>query len=308
MPSEQLSNPPKRIQTAQLAQARDQQRRAASKAYLGFVTVIAGLICLLAVLVIGTIIVRGAPAINWTFLTAPPVDGMTAGGIGPMIMGTLLLMLGAFLITLPIGILGGIYLAEYAGRGKAIFLIRGLVTSLAGTPSIIYGLFGAAAFVALMNLGTSLRAGWLTLGLMALPYIVLSTETAMRAVPNALVDGALSLGLTRWQTIFRISLPYALPGIMTGVISAVGRVAGEAPPILLTAGIYYATDPPRLDPSILAKPVMNLPYHLAEGYRQGTTIPESIIWGTCLCLLATILIINATAIAIRSWARKRGRA
>ncbi len=292
----------------ELARTRDIGRKRASGLYLNFVRAIGIGVCLLALTIIGYILFRGAPRINWTFLTAPPINNMAEGGIGPMILGTLLLMIGSFVIVLPVGILGGIFLAEYAGRGKAVYMIRGLITSLAGTPSIIYGLFGAAVFVALMNLGTSLRAGWLTLGLMALPFIVLSTENAVRNVPNALVDGALSLGLTRWQTIMRISIPHALPGIMTGIISAVGRVAGETPPILLTAGIFYATDPPKLDYSIFAKPVMNLPYHLAEGYRQSTTIPEGIIWGTCLCLMVTILLINLSAIGIRSWARKRGRA
>lgn len=292
---------------------RDQRRKAKSVTYLGSISALAWLIVTISLLILGTIVVRGLPAISWEFLTTDPKEGMTAGGIGPMIRGTLLLMLGTFFIVLPVGILAGVFLAEYAGRGRWVQVAKGLITSLAGTPSVIYGLFGLAFFVIWFKQlgitdGSSLLAGWLTLSLMALPVIVLSTETALRGVPDAHVDGALALGMTKWQTIWRVSLPYALPGILTGIVTSVSRVAGEAPPILFTAGIFFTTEQFTWSTDLIKKPVMNLPYHLTEGFRQPGTFKEQQIWGTCLVLLSLILLLNLTAILFRARSRARHKA
>ncbi len=287
---------------------RKSPRQALNQFALGSMSATGIGICLAILAVLLTIVVKGAPALSWEFLTARPDDGMRAGGISPMIRGTIYLMLGTFAFVLPIGVLAGVFLAEYAGRGKAVQVVRSLITSLAGTPSIIFGLFGLAVFVLWfkelgITEGTSLLAGWLTLAMMALPVITLSTESAMQRVPSALIDGGLAIGLTKWQVIWKIALPHALPGIMTGIVITVGRVAGEAPPILLTAGIYYATQEAPLGLQTVKQPVMNLPYHLAEGYRQGSTIPEHLIWGTCLVLMILILLMTLGAIGVRSWAR-----
>lgn len=284
---------------------RDERRMRSSSAYTTLLAGAAFVTSALALAIIGTILFKGIPAISWEFLSKPPIEGMTAGGIWPMIRGSLFLMAGTLVLSLPIGIFGGICLAEYTGNGRFASLLRSCVTSLAGTPSVVYGLFGLAVFVLSMKLGTSLLAGWLTLMLFALPVIVLSTEQAIKQVPETLTEGGLALGLSRWQTLWRIVLPNALPGIVTGVVLSSGRAAGEAPPILLTAGIFYSTAELSLNWETLKRPVANLPYHLAEGYRQGGTIPEKTIWGTCLILLLLILVVNLAAILVRVRVRAR---
>ncbi|MBV6457104.1 MAG: Phosphate transport system permease protein PstA [Fimbriimonadaceae bacterium] len=284
--------------------ARDRARKRADGLWAGSISLVGIAVALMILCLIGYIVARGLPAMTWEFLSQPPIEGMSRGGIWPMIRGSLLLMAGTLIIVLPIGILGGICLAEYAGQNAITRLMRACVTSLAGTPSIIYGLFGLAIFVIMMKMGVSLMAGWLTLSLLALPVIILSTEQAIKAVPDSLVEGSLALGLSRWQTMAKVVLPNAMPGILTGVVLSTGRAAGEAPPILLTAGIYFSSGPLVFGWETLHQPVANLPYHLAEGYRQGGVIPERIIWGTCLSLLLLVLFINLGAIIVRSRLRK----
>lgn len=262
--------------------------------------------CVLTVLsIIGYIILRGIPSIDLGFLTSPPTEGMTAGGIYPMIRGSVLLMVGTLALVLPFGVLGGVFLAEYAGKNAFSRLMHACIASLAGTPSVIYGLFGLAVFVLMMEMGVSLLAGCLTLALFTLPAVVFTTENAIRAVPESFIEAGLALGLSRRQVMWKIVLPNALPGILTGIVLSTGRAAGEAPPILLTAGIYYATGDLPKGWQILQQPVANLPYHLAEGYRQGGTIPEEIVWGTCLTLMLFVLIINIWAIIVRATVRRK---
>jgi phosphate transport system permease protein len=261
----------------------------------------------LVLAVILIIIVKGAPAISIEFLTSPPTEGMTSGGIYPMIRGSVLLLTGTFLIALPLGILGGIFLAEYAGRGLFGKLMHACIASLAGTPSVIYGLFGLAVFVLMMKLGVSLLAGCLTLALFALPPIIFTTENAIRSVPETFIEAGYALGLSRSQVLLKIVLPHALPGILTGIILSSGRAAGETPPILLTAGIYYATGELAKGWEVLKQPVANLPYHLAEGYRQGGVIPEEIVWGTCLVLTTFVLSINVGSVIVRLRTRRKQR-
>lgn len=285
--------------------ARDLSRSRKSALHSLWLTGVGLALLLVIVLTIGTIFVKGVGSIDWEFLSAPPAQGMTAGGIWPMIRGSLLLMFGTLVLTLPIGILGGVFLAEYAGHSKWVHLVKSAVTSLAGTPSIIYGLFGFAVFVLIMGLGVSLVAGWLTLSVMSLPIVVLTTDESVRAVPDSQVEGALALGMTRWQAMYRVVLPHAMPGILTGIVLAVSRAAGEAPPILLTAGIYYSTVTPNLSFETWKQPVANLPYHLAEAYRQSEVIPEKIVWGTCLVLMSFVLVVNLAAILIRANIRRK---
>lgn len=262
--------------------------------------------CLVMILAIITlIVVKGVPAMSIEFLTQPPREGMSAGGIYPMIRGSLLLMVGTLVVVLPIGVLGGVFLAEYAGNGWLSRIVRASMSSLSGTPSVIYGLFGLAVFVLMMNLGVSLLAGCLTLALFTLPMVVFATENAVKSVPESFSEVGIALGMTRWQVIWKIVLPQALPGILTGVVLSTGRAAGEAPPILLTAGIYYATGQLATGWNILKEPVANLPYHLAEGYRQGGVIPEDIVWGTCLTLMLLVLSINIWAIIMRARVRRK---
>lgn len=264
---------------------------------IGTIVGILALIC--------TILVKGIPAVTWEFISQPPTDGMKAGGIWPMIRGSILLMGGTVLIVLPIGILGGVCLAEYAGDTRFARILRSCVVALAGTPSVIYGLFGLAVFVLMFDMGISLLAGWCTLAIFSLPVIVLTTDQAIKAVPGSFLDAGVALGLSKWQALSRITLPSAMPSILTGVMLSIGRAAGEAPPILLTAGIYYSSANLALSWQTLSQPVANLPYHLAEGYRQGGIISEKNIWGTCLVLMSLVLLINLTAIIVRARARSK---
>ncbi|MBC8066325.1 MAG: ABC transporter permease subunit [Chlorobia bacterium] len=186
--------------------------------------------------------------------------------------------------------------------------MRGCVTSLAGTPSVIYGLFGLAVFVLAFGWKISLLAGWATLAIFAMPVIVLSTEQAIKMVPDSLIEGAFALGLTKWQTLWKVVLPNALPGIVTGLVLSSGRAAGDAAPIFLTAGIYFRSGDPPQGLDMVKSGIENLPYHLAEGYRQGGNIPPNIIWGTCLSLLLLVLFINLGAILVRARARRKSLA
>jgi phosphate transport system permease protein len=259
----------------------------------------------LIIALIAFILFKGIPAINWSFITKPPVEGMSAGGIGPMIRGSLILMGGCLAFSLPVGVLGGIFLAEYAHQNRFIAFIRACVSALAGTPSIVYALFGYAVFCILLKFNPSVWAGWLTLAMMCTPIVVLMTEQAIKAVPESTYEAALALGLTRAQALRTVVLPAALPGIATGLVLATGRTAGEATPIILTAGAYYKTGQFKWDANMLREPIMNLPYHLFEGYRQGGKIPETLIWGTCLILMALVLLINLFSILIRNKYRKK---
>lgn len=287
---------------------RDQRRTAASDAFKYLLTGVAVFVILLAASIIFGIIWKGAPAVNWEFLTQSPRDGMTAGGIFPQIQGTVLLMLGTLVIVLPLGVLGGVFLSEYAHGAKWLGFARSVVTSMAGCPSIVFGLFGFAVFVTTFGLKTSLLAGWLTLAMMTLPVIVLNTEQAVSQVPQHLIDSAVALGLTRWQVVLRVIIPSALPGIATGLVLATGRAAGEAPPILLTAGIYFQTGGFNWSPTFYKQPVENLSYHLVSSFEQAGVIPDRIAWGTGFVLMCIILTINLGAIIVRSRARKRTEA
>ncbi|MBX3118780.1 MAG: phosphate ABC transporter permease PstA [Fimbriimonadaceae bacterium] len=288
------------IPSRELLALRDAARMRKSRLYTSALSIVGVATALLILGLIMTILFKGAPAMSWQFLTSPPVDGMTAGGIGPMVRGSLLLMGGTLLLVLPLGIFGGIFLAEYVGRCRVAAFFNACVSSLAATPSIIYGLFGLAVFVLLFDFKISLLSGWLTLAFFALPVIVLTTENAIKNVPDSLIEASLALGLTRWQTIRKVVLPNAMPGILSGMVLMTGRAAGEAPPILFTAGIYYSTAQLGFSKDTLFQPVANLPYHLAEGYRQGGVIPEKTIWGTCLTLMMLVLVINLGAIILRS--------
>lgn len=292
------------IDASQL-ELRDKARQDKSALYLIAIGIVGVAIAAIILGLVGTIIAKGLPAINWEFLSKEPTDGMTKGGIWPMIRGSMLLMGGTLVCVPVIGILGGVWLAEYAGGGRLPQAMRACVTTLAATPPIVYGLFGFAIFVLKWHLGVSLIAGWLTLSMMSIPVVVLTTESAIRSVPERFAEGAMALGLSKWQSIWRVILPNALPGIITGLVLAAGRAMGEAPPILLTAGIYYSTEKLSLGWQTLSRPVANLPYHLAEGYRQGGVIPEKIIWGTCLTLMLFVLVVNLGAIYVRARIRSK---
>jgi len=252
-------------------------------------------------LVVASIVLRGAGAINWEFLGAMPREGMKAGGIFPAIVGTLLLTLGTAAVSVPIGVGGAIYLSEYARDSRWTRAIRLAIVNLAGIPSIVYGLFGLGLLVLFLQFGTSLVAGSLTLAIMTLPVIISTAEEALRAVPTEFRTVSYSLGGTRWQGIRNVVLPQALPGIITGVILGLLRVAGETAPILFTVAAFYL---PRL-PRSPFDPTMALPYHLYVISTQVPGMPEHIQYGTALVLLAVVLSMNLVATIIRSRFRQR---
>ncbi|HDR16967.1 MAG TPA: phosphate ABC transporter permease PstA [Desulfobacteraceae bacterium] len=247
---------------------------------------------------------RGWRAINWTFLTQAPMDSMTKGGILPCIIGTLYLGIGAILVALPVGVASALYLNEYARPGRLVRLVRLGINNLAGVPSVVFGLFGLAFFVIYLEMGVSILAGALTLGAMSLPVVIGSTEEALRAVPDTYREASLGLGATKWQTIYRVVLPAALPGILTGGILGLSRAAGETAPIMFTAAVFYTPNLPR---SIFDE-VMALPYHIYVLATAGTEIEKTrhLQYGTALVLIALVLGLNLAAIVFRARLRRKG--
>lgn len=205
-----------------------------------FLETLIKIICLLSVipvfLIIAYILYTGIPAISWEFLTQMPEDGMRAGGIFPAIVGTLWLTFGTIIVAVPFGILTGVYLVEYAKDNLLTRIINLTIINLAGIPSIIYGLFGMALFVIYLNFDVSILSGSLTLGIMCLPVIITATRESLLAIPKHLREASLALGATKWETITKVILPAAMPGILTGVILSISRAAGETAPIMFTAG------------------------------------------------------------------------
>jgi phosphate transport system permease protein len=266
--------------------------------FLSLVTLLT-IIPILAVIVY--IVSKGAPAISWEFLSGLPRDGMRAGGILPAIVGTFYLTLGSAVFSVPLGIAAAIYLSEYARENWLTRIIRIAIINLAGIPSVVYGLFGLGLFVLFLNFGTSILAASLTLSIMTLPVIISASEEALRAVPQSFRTVSIALGGTRWQTIRRIVLPQALPGILTGVILGLERAAGETAPILFTGAAFFL---PRLPHSPLDA-TMALPYHLFVISTQVPEMPVQIQYGTALVLLAFVLLMNVTATVIRSRARAK---
>ncbi|MEW6400461.1 MAG: phosphate ABC transporter permease PstA [Chloroflexota bacterium] len=267
-----------------------------------------GLLSLMAVLtvvpivgVVVYIVAQGAPAVSWEFITGFPHDGMRAGGILPAIIGTLYLTIGTAIFSVPLGVAAAVYLSEYARDTGVTRLIRIAIINLAGIPSVVYGLFGLGLFVLFLRFGTSILAASLTLSIMTLPVIISTAEESLRAVPQAFRTVSISLGATRWQTIRRIVLKEALPGILTGVILGLERAAGETAPILFTGAAFFL---PRL-PGSPFDATMALPYHLFVISTQVPEMPIQIQYGTALVLLVFVLGMNIIATVIRSRARAR---
>ncbi|NTU75256.1 MAG: phosphate ABC transporter permease PstA [Anaerolineaceae bacterium] len=247
------------------------------------------------------IFIQGIPAISWEFLSSMPRNGMRDGGILPAIVGTFYLTLGTAVFAVPPGIAAAIYLAEYAPENKLTNAIRIAIVNLAGIPSVVYGLFGLGLFVLFFKFGISILAASLTLSIMTLPVIISTTEEALRSVPPSFRVVSISLGATRWQTIRKIILPQALPGVITGVILGLERAAGETAPILFTGAAFFL---PRLPNSPLDA-TMALPYHLFVISTQVPGMPIQIQYGTVLVLLTFVLGMNVIASIIRSRARAR---
>jgi phosphate transport system permease protein len=291
-----------------------------------------------------TVFTSHAPFINLTFLTQPPqtlyvfeyggkkielsdrefrdwklthkedVDvtsiSYSAGGIWPCIVGTALLVIGSMILALLIGISSAIYLSEYSRGGRFIRLVRIAILNLAGVPSIVFGLFGFGLFVIFFGWNVSLLAGWFTLGLMVLPAIITASEESLRAVPQGLREGSLALGATKWQTIRKNVLPYALPGILTSSILGIARVAGETAPIMFTAAYALRDEMPwhvSRWTDFFFQGVMALPYHI---YVVSSKIPqneytERVQYGAAFVFLVLVMLIALTSILLRERTRSR---
>jgi phosphate transport system permease protein len=240
---------------------------------------------------------NGIKVISWEFLTQAPRNSMTAGGVAPAIVGTLYLTLGAIIFAFPLGVACAIYLCEYSPKSYIMNLIRISINNLAGVPSVVFGLFGLAVFVKFFGFGVSILAGSLSLGILVLPVIISAAQEALLAVPHSLREASLAVGATKWQTIKKIVLPAAMPGILTGVILSIGRVAGETAPILFTAAAFYLKGYPK---SIFSE-VMALPYHIYALMTEGAHPDQqtAIAYGCCLILLFLVLLVSGIAIFIR---------
>ncbi|NUO18854.1 phosphate ABC transporter permease PstA [bacterium] len=262
-------------------------------------------ILLVVVYIIADVVVGGIGTISWAFLTEAPRKSGEEGGIFPVIVGTFYLVLGTITFALPLGMAGAIYLSEYAKQGRLTRMIRLAIVTLAGIPSVVLGLFGLGLFVIFMGFGASILAGSLTLACMILPTIIVASEESLRSIPQSFREGSLALGATKWETIRRNVLPYAIPGMMTGSILGVGRAAGETAPILLTVAAFFL---PTLPQSVFDQ-CMALPYHL---YILATQLPDvekarPMQYGTALVLIAVVLGFNMAAIIIRSYFRRKYR-
>jgi phosphate transport system permease protein len=275
-------------------------RQTSQKIAFALLSLTAFVVVMPIILVVGYVVVQGAGAINWEFLTAMPREGMREGGILPAVVGTVVLTFGTAIVAMPIGIGAATYLAEYARDTWLTRLIRLAIINLAGIPSVVYGLFGLGLFVLFLQFGTSILAGSLTLGLLTLPVVISTAEGAILAVPQSFRVVSVSLGGTRWQTIRHQVLPHALPGIITGVILGMERAAGETAPILFTAAAFYL---PRLPHSMFDQ-TMALPYHLYVISTQVPDMPTEVQFGTALVLLILVLSFNVTATVIRSRFRR----
>jgi len=247
---------------------------------------------------------NGLPAISWEFLTQPPRDSMTAGGILPCIIGTIILSVGSMVVAFPLGVCAAIYLNEYAKPGKLLRMIRLGIANLAGVPSVVFGLFGLAFFVTFFGLGVSIISGVLTLTILVLPVIIGTSEEALKSVPNTYREASLGLGATKWQTIRLVVLPAAIPGMLTGAILGLSRAAGETAAIMFTAAVFFA---PKL-PTSMFSDVMALPYHIYVLATAGTDIDKTrpLQYGTALVLIALVLGMNLAAIVLRAKLQKKG--
>lgn len=289
--------------SAQITSSASNRKRTSQYVAFGLFRLLSLCVVLILFAILGFIIYKGVGVINWEFISSAPREGMTAGGIWPAIVGTFYLMVGSALFAFPIGVMSGIYMNEYAPKGKLVRFIRVMTNNLSGIPSIVFGLFGMALFVNYLGFGDSILAGSLTLGLLCVPIVIRTTEEALKAIPETLREGSRALGATKLQTIWHVILPMAMPNVITGLILALGRVSGETAPILFTCAAYFL---PQLPQSVLDQ-CMALPYHLYVISTSGTDMEAQlpIAYGTALVLIIIILLVNLLANALRKYFEKK---
>ncbi len=270
--------------------------RVTEKFAFGLLWVIVFAIALPVFGIVGYMLYRGAASLNWQLIAS------TQGGLFPAIVGTTYLVLLTAVVAAPIGVGAAIFLSEYARPGPLVRLIRLAIINLAGVPSVVYGLFGLAAFVILFGWDRSLLAGACTLALLVLPLVISTSEEALRQIPKGLREGSLALGASKWQTIRRVVLPNAMPGIITGLILSIARAAGETAPILFTAAFYVLSDP---FPNSILDPVVAMPYQLYVMATEMPDVPDATKWATAFVLVALVLSLNIVATIVRAKLRRR---
>lgn len=260
------------------------------------------IVCFFLFVIIWEIVSKGASSLSLEFVSKVPSEGMTKGGILTPIIGTVLLTLITALFAIPFGVCCAIYLNEYAENNWLTRTIRASIRNLSGVPSIIYGLFGLALFVQALQFGTSLIAAGLTLGLLSLPYIITTTEEALKRIPNSTREAALAVGATKFETIKDVVLPSAMSGILTGVVLTLSRAAGETAPILFTGAAFYING----TTGYVNQEFMALPYHLymLSTQHQSIDLVRPIAYGTALVLVVVVFLLNLTAFYIRYKYRK----
>ena len=282
---------------------RKERTEALAKAVFGLM---ASAMILPLLLIVGYLVVLAWPALGWEFLVDVPKNGMRDGGIWPAFVGTLYLVGISLVVSTPIGVLAAIYLNEYAKDGWFNRLVNLAVINLAGVPSIVHALFGLGAFVYAARFGYSILSASLTLAIMTLPVIIASTREALASVPTAFREACWNVGATRWQTIRTVVLPNSISGILTGVILQVSRAAGETAPIMFTGAVFFkAVEKGDLFPYGLGEQCMALSMHLYTLATQVPNVKEALPYATAVVLLATVLLVNATSIAVRIWLRGR---
>jgi phosphate transport system permease protein len=281
------------------------------------------LIIAILFIIVGNIVVHGLPGLSWRFVstgTATDLFDVNKAGILPMIVGTAARVILMTILVMPIGVITAIYLTEYARvNSPSTRIIRGAVNNLAGVPSIVFGLFGAGFFVQFIgqNMDRVMHPGmsvwgkpallWAsaTLAVMTLPVVIVTTEEALRAIPQGLREASLALGATKLETIFKIVVPQATPGILTGTILAISRAAGEVAPILFTGAAYYMADMPKA----LHDQFMDLAYHVFILSTQSPNVQMTrpLLYSTVLVLLILTFTLNVVAIFVRAHMRKKMR-
>ena len=245
----------------------------------------------------------------WRFLTDESFDAHFFGGVWPEMLGTLYLTLGAVLFAVPMGVIAAIYLVEYSGEGVLVSILRTFVSTLAGVPSIVFGLFGLAFFINTLGVSSSksVLAGSMTLSLLILPMVIRSAEEAIRSVPRTYKEAALSLGASKWRTVLTVILPAALPGILTGIVLSMGRAAGETAPIIFTAAVSVGR--PLKVWQTLTQPTPALPWNIYNLCTEHEAVDEirHVQFGMVLTLVGLVLLLNVAAIVLRARISKKLR-
>jgi len=275
---------------------RNQRMQKLSRFVLAAMT---GFLILPVIIILSVLLIKGGPMISFEFLFTNPTQGMTAGGIFPALLGTILMVLVALLASVPLGIAAAIYLSEYAPDNWTTRAINLAIINLAGVPSIVHALFGLGAFVIFFRFGTSILAASLTLAIMTLPVVIVASRESLQAVPRAFREACWNMGATRWQTIRRVVLPNAVTGMLTGVILEVSRTAGETAPIMFTGAAFFL---PMLPQSVFDQ-TMALSLHLFVVSTQVPGMPEQLPYGVALVLISIVLIMNSLSIALRMYLR-----